>query len=217
MKFAGLVEVNTPKETHTFQEKEGLKYFQVDNTEVGLPPNSDLEPGKYEGGLRIWECSIDLLRYLKTIRIPQRVLELGCGHGLPGVYCMQQGAQVVFQDFNKEVLEYATMNNVKANCGSLEGTFLAGEWQDMSHLGKFGLILSSETIYNPLNYQKLLTAIKSSCEGFALIACKAFYFGVGGGSESFIKEAQNWGFEAEIVEEIQEVASTRHIIKLTPT
>lgn len=36
-------------------------------------------------------------------RQPLRVLELGCGHGLPGLLCLLAGAEVHFQDYNGEV------------------------------------------------------------------------------------------------------------------
>ena len=48
-----------------------------------------------------------------------RVLELGCGHGLPGVLCLLAGAEVHFQDYNAEVLAQLTAPNVAANLARL--------------------------------------------------------------------------------------------------
>ena len=58
----------------------------------------DLVKGKYEGGLKLWECAIDLTEYLVRERVveemvskssktkPFQVLELGSyGHGVPGI------------------------------------------------------------------------------------------------------------------------------------
>ena len=43
---------------------------------------SDLVPGIYEGGLKIWECAVDLARLLEREDIDGKcVLELGCGAG----------------------------------------------------------------------------------------------------------------------------------------
>lgn len=47
------------------------------------------------------------------------MLELGCGHGLPGVLCLLAGAEVHFQDYNAEVLAQLTAPNVAANLAQL--------------------------------------------------------------------------------------------------
>jgi predicted nicotinamide N-methyase len=63
------------------------------------------------GGLKLWECAVDLANYLADLfwsPIPgqarrtegmrgMRVMELGCGHGLPGIICALAGAEVCFQ------------------------------------------------------------------------------------------------------------------------
>ena len=57
---------------------------------------TDLLPGQYEGGLKIWECSEDLVRFLSQTRVQslqgKRVLELGCGAGLPGLLAFKHRA-----------------------------------------------------------------------------------------------------------------------------
>uniref|UniRef100_A0A0D9XCW5 protein-histidine N-methyltransferase n=1 Tax=Leersia perrieri TaxID=77586 RepID=A0A0D9XCW5_9ORYZ len=113
--------------------------------------NSDLVPGKYEGGLKLWEGSLDLVKTLnsdiKEDRLlvgGKRVLEIGCGHGLPGIFAGLKGASLVhFQDFNAEVLRCLTIPNVKANLlkessqkkftsGSVG--FFAGDWSEIDSL-----------------------------------------------------------------------------------
>ena len=64
------------------------------------------------GGFKLWECAIDLAAYLcRTWAIEhlsrdfeqaqthgrQKVLELGCGHGLPGILAHMIGMDVCFQ------------------------------------------------------------------------------------------------------------------------
>ncbi|XP_017469335.1 PREDICTED: histidine protein methyltransferase 1 homolog [Rhagoletis zephyria] len=82
--------------------------------------HSDLIPGVYEGGAKIWECTEDLLKYLAKNFKPQswrgkRVLDLGCGAGLLGIYAYRCGAIVHFQDYNKDVLTQITIPNVLLN------------------------------------------------------------------------------------------------------
>ncbi|XP_045170144.2 uncharacterized protein LOC123532680 [Mercenaria mercenaria] len=64
--------------------------------------HSDLIPNVYEGGLKVWECAVDLAKYLQKCDIKfhnKKVLELGCGAGLPAILAMLNGASCVhFQD-----------------------------------------------------------------------------------------------------------------------
>ncbi|XP_073276621.1 uncharacterized protein [Primulina huaijiensis] len=126
---------------------------RVSTQDVFALANSDLVPGKYEGGLKLWEGSLDLITALsseikdgKLSFTGKRVLELGCGHGLPGIFACQKGAASVhFQDFNAEVLQCLTIPNVNANvqkkpdhlatdmneCNNLDTRFFAGDWVEV--------------------------------------------------------------------------------------
>lgn len=65
--------------------------------------HSDLLSGVYEGGLKVWECTFDLLNYLEGEGVcfgGASVLDLGCGAGLLGIFALLKGAtSVVFQDY----------------------------------------------------------------------------------------------------------------------
>ncbi|XP_029031510.1 histidine protein methyltransferase 1 homolog [Betta splendens] len=81
---------------------------------------SDLISGVYEGGLKVWECTYDLLELIEkhgeTFR-GKAVLDLGCGAGLLGILALKRGArQVHFQDYNSTVIEQLTVPNVILNC-----------------------------------------------------------------------------------------------------
>ncbi|KAJ2734979.1 hypothetical protein IW152_001961 [Coemansia sp. BCRC 34962] len=85
---------------------------------------ADVIKGVYEGGLKTWECSMDLLSYLvehdDELRMSlsgARVLEIGCGTGLPSLHILKNiaSASVCMQDYNKDVLELVTIPNVLAN------------------------------------------------------------------------------------------------------
>ncbi|XP_016084882.1 histidine protein methyltransferase 1 homolog [Sinocyclocheilus grahami] len=85
-----------------------------------LTQNSDLISGVYEGGLKIWECTYDLLEYIDDAGetfAGKRVLDLGCGAGLLGILALKRGAtKVDFQDYNSTVIEQLTVPNVFLNC-----------------------------------------------------------------------------------------------------
>lgn len=82
--------------------------------------HSDLIPGVYEGGLKIWECTFDLLGYLSEAEIQfanKTVLDLGCGAGLLGIVALRGKAEKVhFQDYNSTVIDKITLPNIVANC-----------------------------------------------------------------------------------------------------
>ena len=94
--------------------------------------HSDLIPGVYEGGMKIWECAHDLIEYLATESAislcGRRVLELGCGVGLPGIFALLCGAECAhFQDFNCGVLNCMTIPSVLASMKSGQPKFNSGQ------------------------------------------------------------------------------------------
>ncbi|XP_061644920.1 histidine protein methyltransferase 1 homolog [Phyllopteryx taeniolatus] len=81
---------------------------------------SDLISGVYEGGLKVWECTYDLLEVIEREGETfggKAVLDLGCGAGLLGILSLKRGARKVhFQDYNSTVIEQLTVSNVILNC-----------------------------------------------------------------------------------------------------
>ncbi|XP_077586359.1 histidine protein methyltransferase 1 homolog [Stigmatopora nigra] len=81
---------------------------------------SDLISGVYEGGLKVWECTYDLLDVIEREGETfggKDVLDLGCGAGLLGILSLKRGAgKVHFQDYNSTVIEQLTVSNVIINC-----------------------------------------------------------------------------------------------------
>lgn len=64
--------------------------------------HSDLIPAVYEGGLKIWECTVDLIDYIAHSDLQlegKKVLDLGCGAGLVGILALKKGSFVHFQDY----------------------------------------------------------------------------------------------------------------------
>ena len=183
--------------------------------------HSDLIPGVYEGGMKIWECAYDLVDYLASNEdtIPlcgsSRILELGCGVGLPGMVPLLCGAGAVhFHDYNREVLNCLTIPSVLSsfisgqpglksgqtgktgivNDLASKTKFFYGDWADFvtrhcnSGESPYDIILTSETIYSESSQPKLLEALKKLTNqntGLVVMAAKVHYFGVGGSVAMF--------------------------------
>lgn len=187
---------------------------------------SDLVPNFYEGGMKVWECSLDLVRYMvghPSVVAPQsRVFEIGCGAGLPGVCAAMHGATVHFQDYNEEVLTTLTAPTLALNVPLDQRSyrFWSGDWASVQTqvADKYGLVLTSETIYSPVAMSRLLSIIASCLaepHGIALVAAKTYYFGVGGGTRQFEALVSRDGrLKSEVVYRTDD-GVRREIIKLS--
>lgn len=156
-----------------------------------IPENGDIVHNIYEGGFKIWECTLDLLDFLdssKDIDLKNKnILDLGCGQGLLGIYALKKEARcVLFQDFNLEVLKYFTWNNIKMNFPEdeifIKTKFISGDWSEFDKNLKsqkfdifneklqkndivpdeFDLIFMSEVIYQKENYEKIANIIQKT-------------------------------------------------------
>ncbi len=200
-----------------------LKKIDVDQhpktlSSFNVPTNHDIVPRRYEGGYKLWECSLDLVQFLLDesdiikgkSQIPEKmnVLELGCGHGLPGAAAVAlfSPERAVFSDLNEEVLQDTTWANIRLNGGTNISGFkcssavdcIAGDWHFLSSWFasqelSFDIILSAETLYNVENCVVLAKLLYSSLSlnGVAFLATKRYYFGVGGGTETAIKAIED--------------------------
>uniref|UniRef100_A0A3Q3MIY4 protein-histidine N-methyltransferase n=1 Tax=Labrus bergylta TaxID=56723 RepID=A0A3Q3MIY4_9LABR len=173
---------------------------------------SDLISGVYEGGLKVWECTYDLLELIEKDGETfggKAVLDLGCGAGLLGILALKRGArQVHFQDYNSTVIEQLTEDEEKdgisppkkraadlsqdpllAKCRFFSGdwsTFLALVKKEEPH-PKYDIIFTAETIYNTAYYPALHETLHKllAPDGLVYLATKSHYFGVGGGLHLF--------------------------------
>jgi len=96
------------------------------------------------------------------------------------------------------VLEKFTIPNVVLCCEEQDTpelfhkcSFYSGDWESFRSLSddKYDIIMTSETIYNPSNYTKLLDFFKSRLRnsGKVYVSAKSYYFGVAGNVQDFVK------------------------------
>ena len=82
-----------------------LEYFYIENSNllnliknnddlIEITKTHDLVNGKYEGGFKVWECSVDLAKYLysnyTTDLSELSIFEIGCGHALPSLSLLKK-------------------------------------------------------------------------------------------------------------------------------
>lgn len=207
----------------------------------------------------------------------KRVLDLGCGTGLPGIAALLRGCHVTFQDLNVEVLLQTTWPNVAANAcvaavvaasgagvraegadlvaGAAFGEtvararFVSGDWRGLgaflvpsdaaadeagpaaarasaysstatsatsagtaASCAHFDLVLSTDTLYSTDSYPVLCTVLQSVLPpdgtGIALFAAKRYYFGVGGGTSTFVRALRDaGGFECAVAAVMEDGSS----------
>lgn len=107
---------------------------KTDEILMGLT-NEDLRVAEYEGGLKSWECTFDVVEYLATssngkeeYSNAQNIIELGCGTGIPSLYILQKRLKdnrekieknetpiplrLVLADYNESVLRLVSAPNL---------------------------------------------------------------------------------------------------------
>ena len=143
-------------------------------------------------GMKVWECSFDLCNLLEQTCLPGslRVLELGCGHGLPGQVCLSKGYPVHFQDYSSDTIDRICRQSVVLNFPNMIDlcTFSSGSWTDFTDTAQYDIILCSEGIYSTEHFYALSDIIRKNLNpngGIAYFAGKKYYFGCGGGTSAF--------------------------------
>ena len=177
--------------------KSGFKFKLADQEDYDESCKQKIDQ---HSGLKVWESAYDLCDFLNeqidwtTI---SNVLELGCGHGLPGLVALLHGKKVTFQDYDAETLEI-TRRTLSLNSSSLENAeFIASTWETfvISNTRQYDLILCSEAVYESTNFAVLSEIFFSSLalSGIGLVAGKKFYFGCGGGTLGFAEYVERSG------------------------
>jgi len=78
----------------------------------------------------------------------RRVVELGCGLGLPGVVAGLLGARVTFTDAKAEALAYARQNAAANDLPRARTTFSVLDWVAPATREQFDFVLGTEILYD---------------------------------------------------------------------
>jgi predicted nicotinamide N-methyase len=110
----------------------------------------------------LWPSAVALARRLATgdeALAGLRLVELGCGLGLPALAAARAGAQVVATDWSAEAVA-AVVRNARANGLQLDAR--TADWRDAAALtaqGPFDLVLAADVLYETRNGDPLLRLI----------------------------------------------------------
>jgi predicted nicotinamide N-methyase len=111
--------------------------------------------------VQIWPASVAMARLLwrRGDLAGQRVLDLGCGLGVPGITACRAGALVTFADVKPDALAFATWN------GARQGSPAAPiarqvDWSQAEVPGPFDLMLLADVSYRPVHHAALKRHIR---------------------------------------------------------
>lgn len=164
------------------------------------PEASDAARGDWTS-MRLWQAAASLVDFLlvfaKGSFAHARILELGCGLGMPGMVCRALGAKVLLTD-TPETLGLL-FENVKINFGStsrIQAAALSWNRKGTRELarqyGPFSLVLCADCVYAPLyglrSARKLAECIVSLCAASrSTVALLAVERRPGDGVRSFLR------------------------------
>jgi predicted nicotinamide N-methyase len=120
----------------------------------------------------LWPSSVALAHLLSGLDVAgARVLELGCGLGLPSLVAALRGADVVASDWSADAIELLA-RNADAN-GATRLRAVVAAWSDPAALGReeFDLVLAADVLYEERNVPALLRALGrlARLDGTALV------------------------------------------------
>ncbi|HUI28518.1 MAG TPA: methyltransferase [Candidatus Kryptonia bacterium] len=112
----------------------------------------------------LWPAARALARLVADSSAPrsgQRVIEIGCGLGLPGLVIARTGASVIFSDRNRDALRFAAASLER---NGLAGLMLAMNWRFPSIRCRFDLCLAADVTYDPGSHQSLVEFLDAHLE-----------------------------------------------------
>ncbi|MGB3682982.1 MAG: methyltransferase domain-containing protein, partial [Rubrobacteraceae bacterium] len=108
----------------------------------------------------IWPSAIALARQISTLDLSgKRVLELGCGVGLPSAVALDLGAKVTATDHYTIALDFARQNARVNTDEELATAHLDWHSPDDVSLGRFDLILAADVLYEQRNIPALAALV----------------------------------------------------------
>jgi predicted nicotinamide N-methyase len=107
-----------------------------------------------------WPSGVALAEHVATAELAgTRVLELGCGLGLPSLVAARRGADVVAADWSEDAIALLRRN---ASRNGAKLTAVKADWRDPDAfvaLGPFDLVLATDVLYEERNTAPILALL----------------------------------------------------------
>lgn len=117
---------------------------------------------------KIWPASLPLAMYMRSI-VPgpgERVLEIGAGLGLAGLFAAKRGFSVVLSDIVPEALLFARINALRNGLGD-KVLVQAVNFTKEGHSDRYHRIIASEVLYREQFFEPLLSFLRTHLESMA--------------------------------------------------
>lgn len=139
---------------------------------------------------QLWPASEVLAGFLKSMDLKdRRILELGCGLGLPSLTLKYRNADITASDYHPVCQEFLLFNSQLNNLSEIP--FLQLDWNNPPDDLKYDLIVASDVLYDPGLPASLCNAI----EKLASPTCKVLLSCPGRGyKNTFSRKMAKLGF-----------------------
>lgn len=137
-----------------------LQIVQVKNLEehfANLLSLEDIQVKDLPFWARVWEASFLLAYFMgrQPVALGHRILEIGAGIGVVGVYTALCGHKVVISDINEDALLFARANVLLNNATQAEVRSV--DWNDVELKEEYEMIIGSEVVYERECYPLLVS------------------------------------------------------------
>ncbi len=135
------------RQAKTMRQAFGLKILNANHPEVRRLKREGFQAELH--GNKFWNSSFLIMDYLKKhpLKKKARVLEIGCGWGLLGLYCAKNfDAKVTGIDADENVLPYLRLH-AEINRLKMAGEKKSFQQLTIAYLSKFDIILGADICY----------------------------------------------------------------------
>ena len=149
------------------------RYFRVPDADLILEEMSPEEWAKDErmpSWAEVWPSGLLLAKLLAASESLRgvRMLELGCGLGLPSLVAALLGAQVTATDYIPEALALLTVN---AQLNGVRIRTMELDWQQPGAIGRYDLVVAGDVMYERWQPRVIVEMLARTVlpDGYALI------------------------------------------------